>query len=157
MADLREVIWPKGKAVARFNSEGELVVGTYFALDDQPHEIFPRRSKKTQGKEPRKTQGEIIEQAKKTLGHRRIFLGWGSRSLEITAGVILGKTITDVVRSPGQDSLKEVGIAIGKLTVASVAEIGSVWLRERQRSIDRKITQVEKLATSIPPEPKPQS
>jgi hypothetical protein len=141
MKSITEIIWPKGKAVAKFNSEGGLVVGTYFAPDDQPHEIFPKG----------------IKQAQNALGIRRRLLGWGSRSLEITAGVILGKTIADAIRSSEQDSLKETGLAIGKITVASAAEVGSVWLRERQKSIDRKLAQVEKLANAVPQEPKPQS
>ena len=141
MKNLIEVIWPKGKAVAKFNSEGELVVGTYFTPDDQPHEVFPKG----------------FEQARKAFGNRRRWLGWGSRSLELSAGAIVGKTIADAVRSSDQDSLKEVGIAVAKLTVASAAEIGSVWLRERQRSVDRKLTQVDKLASAVPQESEPQS
>ncbi len=158
MKNVIEIIFPKGKPVAKFNSEGDLVVGTYFAPDDQPHEVFRRGIKETpQGEKVKQTQKEVIEHAQETLGRRHRWLGWGSRSLEVVAGVIIGKTIRDAVNNSGEDVIAETGKLIFKSSLAAGSEVGSVWLRERQRSVDRKATEVERLVKTLPPEPKPRS
>jgi hypothetical protein len=99
----------------------------------------------------------VIERAQNSLGRRHRWLGWGSRSLEVAAGVIIGKTIRDAVNNSGEDVIMETGKLIFKSSLAAGSEVGSVWLRERQRSVDRKAAEVEKLTKTLPPKQPPQS
>jgi hypothetical protein len=46
MKNIIEIIFPKGKPVAKFNSEGDLVVGTYFRLMTSLMKYFGEKLKK---------------------------------------------------------------------------------------------------------------
>jgi hypothetical protein len=135
-------ILPEGKASASYtnSTQTRVAVGTYFSLGDHPKEEF-----------------ESLEIAKKALDRRRRWLNRGARSLEIVGAGAVVVTAVDALRSKNR-SIKEATLNLGSgIFVGGAAEVGSYFLRRRERNVIKKRIAVENPLSAVLPEPKPRS
>lgn len=130
---------PEGKASASYtdSTQTRVAVGTYFSLGDHPKEEFPS-----------------VEIAKETLERRRRWLNRGARSLEAAGAGVVIATADDALKSKDR-SIKEAALNLGSgILVGIAAEVGSYFLRRRERNVIKKLVVVENPLSALPPEPK---